>query len=147
MAGGDYLISVDDSEDFHGTSQTVRAGMVSAELRVQAIRPVPVYANILDQDGGESKGTGVRVPGGYGVPLSDSRGVYEITIEPIRVGGPSALEFQHLDYRSQRLRVLPAMASEWVTELPEGAFLGVGNISGRGSQAVDRDDAMAMETE
>lgn len=147
VAGGEYLLSVEDGEDFHGTSQMVRAGMVSAELRLQAVRSLAVDANVLDQDDGEPKGTGVRVPSGFGVLLSDGSGAHEITIEPIRVRRPSALEFQHLHYRSQRARVPAPKASKWVTELPEGAFLGVDNNSGRGGQAAVRDAAMAMEME
>lgn len=102
---GEYQLSVEDTEEFHGTGLRVRAGVVNAELRVQRIRPVRVYGHIIDEHGGALENVRVRSLGGSRAPPSDIDGAYEIIVEPVKAGQAPVLEFQHPDYRSQRQRV------------------------------------------
>ncbi|MDT8408143.1 MAG: carboxypeptidase-like regulatory domain-containing protein [Wenzhouxiangellaceae bacterium] len=109
---GEYQLSVDDTEAFHGTVVRVRAGVANAELRVQRIREVRVYGQIVDEMGVALENVRVRDLGGKPAPLSDAEGSYEIIVAPVRAGQAPVLEFQLPGYRSQRRPVEAIVGSD-----------------------------------
>ena len=109
LAEGEYELTVNDSDAYHGTRMRVRAGVVNAELHVQRIRSIRVHGQIVDENGMPLADVRVRSLGGTHAPSSDEGGSYEITVEPVRTGQPPVLEFQRSNYRSQRQRISAAM--------------------------------------
>lgn len=112
LPNGEFRLSVDDTEEFHGTAQRVRAGVANAELRVQRIREVRVHGHIIDEHGGALENVRVRDLGGSRAPPSDIDGAYEIIVEPVKAGQAPVLEFGHPRYRSQRQRVEAVVGSD-----------------------------------
>ncbi|MFU8877753.1 MAG: carboxypeptidase regulatory-like domain-containing protein [Wenzhouxiangellaceae bacterium] len=112
LADGEYQLSVDDTDDFHGTRMRVRAGIVNAELRVQTRRSIRVHGAITDGLGDALESVRVRALGEHQGSSSDAEGHYEITVEPTRTDQPPVLEFQLSGYRSQRQRVDIAHVSD-----------------------------------
>lgn len=102
---GEYELTVDDNDDYHGTRMQVRAGVANAELQVQRIRAIRVHGQIVDENGIGLDSVQVRSLGGSHAPPSDDQGAYEITVEPIRAGKPLVVEFQRAGYRSRRERL------------------------------------------
>ncbi len=109
---GEYELTVDDSEEYHGTRMQVRAGVANAELQLQRILAIRIHGQIVDENGIGLDNVRVRSLGGAHGSSSDERGTYEITVEPVRAGKPLVIEFQRSDYRSRRERVDMAQVSD-----------------------------------
>jgi|GEM_PF-2063062 len=109
---GEYVLSASPGQSYRPASIRVRAGVASAELRLQRIRSVQVLGLVSDPRGTPLDQVRVRVLGAPETVLSDADGVYEIEVDLLKAGQPPVLEFSRADFREQRQRVNAAVGSD-----------------------------------
>lgn len=102
---GEYLLSVADSDAYHGARTTVRAGAQSAELHLQRKGEIIVIGQVTDAEGQVIENVLVRQLGSQQRRPTDADGIYEIEVELNQPGSQSVLEFTHHQHRDTRERV------------------------------------------
>lgn len=109
---GEYDLTAGDGHAHHPARARVRAGVSSAELRLQRLRSVLVEGVVADPQGEPLDDVRVRALGSSAGAATDAMGNYSITVDLVKPGQPPVLAFSRDGYRELRERVESVLESE-----------------------------------
>lgn len=109
---GEYDLTAVGGEQYQPAKQRVRAGVASAELRLQRLRSVRVHGVVSDTHGAPLDEVRVRALGDRVPVLTDTSGAYEITVDLVKAGEPPVLAFDRDQYRELRRRIESVLHSD-----------------------------------
>lgn len=112
IAEGEYDLEANGGETYRPARERVRAGVASAELRLQRVRTVTVVGMVSDTAGRPLGGVRIRALGEQSVVTTETAGLYEVVLEPAKAGQPPVLEFTRDGFRDERRRVEAATSDE-----------------------------------
>jgi protocatechuate 3,4-dioxygenase beta subunit len=109
LAEGEYELAADAGPDYLPAQLRVRAGIETAELRLQRQRAVRIHGTVQDQRGKPLDQVKVRVLGAGPVVVSGPGGEYELAADLLKAGQPPVVQFQRERFRELRQRATDAL--------------------------------------
>lgn len=109
---GEYDLTADGGEAYRPAQARVRAGVASAELRLQRLRSVLVHGLVTTPGDMPLEAVRVRALGDQATVVTDRAGAYELPVDLTKAGQPPVLEFTREQYRERVERVESVLGSD-----------------------------------